>query len=163
MKAFTAPQTSIGALDAACAGRMAAAAADVALVVDADGIVVDVAYGSDDLGRYGCADWVGRPWLETVTVESRPKVEALLRDAAGDAAARWRHINHPARGRCRAARKAAARSPSGATCAAPSRCSSAWSTRNRPWSATTGSSATRRRATGTCSRWPRRPSSCSTA
>jgi transcriptional regulator PpsR len=30
-----------------------------------------------------------------VTVESRPKVEALLRDANAHAPLRWRHINHP--------------------------------------------------------------------
>ncbi len=40
-------------------------------------------------------DWVGQPWAETVTVESRPKVEALLRDAAAKAAPRWRQVNHP--------------------------------------------------------------------
>jgi transcriptional regulator PpsR len=97
MKPFSAPQSSIGALDAECAGRVAAAAADVTLVVDADGVVIDVAWGSDDIGRLGCAEWIGRPWLDTVTIESRPKVEALLRDAAADSAKiRWRHVNHPA-------------------------------------------------------------------
>ncbi len=30
-----------------------------------------------------------------MTVESRPKVEALLRDAAAQAPSRWRHVNHP--------------------------------------------------------------------
>jgi hypothetical protein len=96
MKPFSAPQSSIGALDAECAGRLTAAAADVTLVVDAKGVVIDVAWGSDDLGRLGCAEWIGRPWLDTVTIESRPKVEALLRDAAGDAATiRRRRLREP--------------------------------------------------------------------
>ena len=42
------------------------------------------------------ADWIGQPWAETVTVESRAKVESLLRDAAGPP--RWRQVNHPAVG-----------------------------------------------------------------
>ena len=30
----------------------------------------------------GCETWLGRPWVETVTVESRPKIAELLQDAA---------------------------------------------------------------------------------
>ena len=33
--------------------------------------------------------------VDTVTVESRSKVEALLREAAATGAPRWRHVNHP--------------------------------------------------------------------
>lgn len=34
-------------------------------------------------------------WIDTVTVESRPKIEELLLDVAKDAPLRWRHVNHP--------------------------------------------------------------------
>jgi transcriptional regulator PpsR len=66
-------------------------------VLDARGVVRDAAFGSEELATAlgGPAAWTGKPWLETVTVESRPKVESLLRDASGGGAARWRQVNHP--------------------------------------------------------------------
>ncbi len=94
MNQLKAPQTSLGDLDADAAGRLIAAAADVALVVDAQGVIRDLAFGNEDFTKEGYESWIGQPWTDTVTVESRPKVEALLRDAASSQAQRWRHINH---------------------------------------------------------------------
>jgi transcriptional regulator PpsR len=94
MKLFDAPGKSLGQLDAEAAATLIAAAADVALVVDSDGVIRDVAFGSDDLSREGYAKWLGQPWVDTVTAESRPKVEALLRDAALNVRSRVRHVNH---------------------------------------------------------------------
>ena len=76
------------------AATLITAAADVALIVDSEGIIRDVAFGSDELSREGYGKWLGQPWVDTVTVESRPKVEALLRDAAANVASRGRHVNH---------------------------------------------------------------------
>ena len=83
-------------LDAEAAASLIAAASDIALVVDRGGVIRDVSVNSEDLSRDLAAgeSWFGRRWLETVTEESRPKVEELLRDAAGRAAPRWRHVNH---------------------------------------------------------------------
>jgi transcriptional regulator PpsR len=86
--------SSLGALDAGIAARVVAAAADVALVLDAGGVIRDVAYGEDARAGDDYHDWIGQPWIETVTVESRPKVEQLLRDAEAGARVRWREINH---------------------------------------------------------------------
>jgi transcriptional regulator PpsR len=74
-----------------------AVAADVALILDGDGVIRDLAIGSDELsqGLESARKWLGKSWVSTVTVESRPKVEALLRDAATRAPPRWRHLNHP--------------------------------------------------------------------
>ncbi len=71
-----------------------ATAADVALLVDADGVIRDVSVGNRELADIGQSGWIGRPWAETVTVESRPKIKALLKDAAGTAQQQWRHVNH---------------------------------------------------------------------
>ena len=91
------PRSFLGDLDATIAGKLIAAAADIALIVDADGIIRDVASHSGELGQLEVAGWVGRAWAETVTVESRPKVETLLREAAtGDG--RARQVNHPVPG-----------------------------------------------------------------
>ena len=97
MKAFGTPKTSLGGLDAQAAGTLIAAAADVALVVREDGVIQDLAVQSDDLLQdlEGHDGWPGQRWTDTVTVESRPKVEALLRAAASDATPRWRQVNHP--------------------------------------------------------------------
>ena len=82
VKQFDAPKESLGNLDAEAAGMLIAASADVALVVDAQGVIRDLAFGSEELLREGYAGWIGRSWIETVTVESRPKVEALLRETS---------------------------------------------------------------------------------
>jgi transcriptional regulator PpsR len=95
MREFESPAQTLGDLSAQMAGRLIAAAADVALIVDDKGIIRDLAFGSDDLLREGYYDWLGKPWADTVTVESRPKVEALLRESRANASPRWRHINHP--------------------------------------------------------------------
>lgn len=95
MREFETPSKSLGDLNAELAARLIAAASDVALIIDHDGVIRDVAFGSEELLREGYYDWLGKAWADTVTAESRPKVEALLRDARNNAPPRWRHINHP--------------------------------------------------------------------
>ena len=92
---FVAPRKSLGSLDAEVAATLVAAAADVALVVDARGIIRDLAFGNEELSDEGYAEWLGQAWADTVTIESRPKIEAMLRDADTSAASRWRQVNHP--------------------------------------------------------------------
>jgi transcriptional regulator PpsR len=74
-----------------------ASAADVALIVD-QGVIRDIALGNDDLTREGYEkSWRDRPWIDTVTVESRPNIEDLLRGAPASGE-RWRQVNHPSIG-----------------------------------------------------------------
>ncbi len=95
MKPLLAPKESLGDLDADTAARLLAAASDVALILDAEGRILDMALSGDEPPLDIGGKWLGKPWVETVTTESRPKVEALLKDAANDARPRWRQINHP--------------------------------------------------------------------
>jgi transcriptional regulator PpsR len=92
---FRSPGRFLSDLDAATTARIIAAATDVALVLR-KGVIKDIALASDDLATEGYERaWRDKPWIETVTVESRPKIEELLR---GDrAAARWRQVNHPSK------------------------------------------------------------------
>jgi len=94
---FLASEHALGELDADTAGRLIAAAADVTLVLDGEGVIRDLAFGSEELSKEGYQHWLGQPWALTVTVESRPKVEALLRDAGApsQSLAAWRQLNHP--------------------------------------------------------------------
>lgn len=94
-KQFDHPAQSLEDLDTVAAATLIAAATDVALILDEDGVIRDLAFGSEELSREGYGKWLGQPWIETVTSESRAKIEALLREASGRAAPRWRHVNHP--------------------------------------------------------------------
>lgn len=86
---------SVGALDGEAAARLISAASDIALVVDKDGVVRDVSVGADDLSHENVDTWIGKSFIDTVTIESRIKVEELLRDAGTKNGSRWRQINHP--------------------------------------------------------------------
>lgn len=80
------------------AATLIAAAADLALVLDAKGVVRDLAYSASEPPPTGIDRWVGRSWPDLVTIESKPKVEALLRDATLAGPTRGREINHVAAG-----------------------------------------------------------------
>ncbi len=92
---FTGPTHWLNNLTPEVAGRLITGASDIALVLDKDGIIQDVALGNDDLTREGYNNWRGRAWIDTVTVESRPKVSEMLRSAGTAGSNRPREINHP--------------------------------------------------------------------
>ncbi len=92
---FATPADSFGAIDPHSLAALVATSADVALVVDSRGVVRDVAFSAPDLEKDAYRDWIGRRWIDTVTIESRPKIEDLIRDAQAGAASRWRQINYP--------------------------------------------------------------------
>ncbi len=100
MKAFRTPKTTIGDLDAEAAAELIAAAADIALILDASGVIRDVSIGSQELADdlAGHLRWPGRRWADTVTEDSRAKAEMLLADATAQREPRWRHLNHPSTG-----------------------------------------------------------------
>jgi transcriptional regulator PpsR len=95
MGRFESPEKFFQHLDAHVAADLIAASADVALVMDEAGVIRDMAFGSEELLGHGYQQWLGKPWSDTVTVESRPKVQDLLREAGSGQKTRWRHINHP--------------------------------------------------------------------
>jgi transcriptional regulator PpsR len=86
----------LGGLNAQTAADVIETATDIALIVDGDGVIQDVAFQhaelSAELGGYG--KWIGRLWSETVTAESQPKVSALLQEAASKRKSGWRQLYH---------------------------------------------------------------------
>ncbi len=68
-----------------------AAASDVALVLDRDGHILDFAVGggTDSLGDLGLQP--NQRWADTVTADSRPKIDEMLADAESPRA-RWREV-----------------------------------------------------------------------
>jgi transcriptional regulator PpsR len=86
---------SLGVLDPEAAAALVAVSADITLVIDADGVIEDVSLGSEEAEGTGLQRFRGKAWVDTVTPESRGKVEALLRDAGSTSATGWRQVNHP--------------------------------------------------------------------
>jgi transcriptional regulator PpsR len=95
VKPFDAPQTALGNIQAERVATLIATTSDIALILDPRGMIRDLALGNDELAPHVSDDWIGRPWSETVTSESRDKVEALLADALSDASIPlWQQIAH---------------------------------------------------------------------
>ncbi|MFO0189459.1 MAG: transcriptional regulator PpsR, partial [Alphaproteobacteria bacterium] len=63
MKTFLAPRNSLGDLDADAAASLVSAAAAMALVVDEQGVIRDIAFSSQELSKTlgGHQAWLGRP------------------------------------------------------------------------------------------------------
>ncbi len=72
-------------------------ASDIALVLNANGVIQDVLLGGTDVEalRMVSGDWVGRSLEETVTTDTRKKVEELLDDVSANGVSRLRHLSHP--------------------------------------------------------------------
>lgn len=85
-----------GHADSGFAARVIAAASDLALLIDKDGVVRDVSVSTAALPRDGFAALAGRAWADTVTGECRVKVDDMLRDARENRPGRWREINQQA-------------------------------------------------------------------
>ena len=93
---FDQAQRYFDRLDADTVSRLITAAADVVLVMDVNGVIQDAAFGNDELLSHGYANWMGKPWIQTVTEESKTKVHSMLRDLGTGKGAKWRHLNQQA-------------------------------------------------------------------
>ncbi len=67
---------------------------DIALVIDGTGVIRNVAQGEADPLAPTAYDWVGRPWADTVSGETRTKIERLLEEVSTTGIARRREVNH---------------------------------------------------------------------
>ena len=66
---------------------------DIALVIDEGGVIRSVAQSGTQPMAPAAAQWVGRPWVDTVSTPMRRKVEALLNDVTSTGLARRRGIS----------------------------------------------------------------------
>ncbi len=89
---FRTPEKSLGDVDAQVAAQLIAAAADIALVIDEKGVVCDSTIGESELAS-GAADFIGQPWVDTVSADSRAKVEQLLSEANARSITKSREVN----------------------------------------------------------------------
>lgn len=77
------------------AAAVATVASDLALVIDAGGTVRHVAEGPSPWPGQATR-WLGHPWADSATADTRGKLNALLTEARRDGMARRREVNHPA-------------------------------------------------------------------
>ncbi|MDR7101571.1 transcriptional regulator PpsR [Croceicoccus sp. BE223] len=82
----------LGSLDLEAMTRIAMVAGDITLVLSDTGRILDASANDDDFP--GFADWIGRDWVDTVTIESRPKVMEMLAGARKRQTQHWRQVNH---------------------------------------------------------------------
>jgi len=80
-----------------CAEQLAEAfvslASDIALVIDADGVIQSVSQSRVSPIALNAGGWVGRPWIDTVSGDTRRKVELMLDDLKSTGVARRREVN----------------------------------------------------------------------
>jgi transcriptional regulator PpsR len=81
-------------MDPSDASSLIRAATDIALVLTPLGVIEEVSANLDGLASDRLSSWVGQPWADVVTPESRPKVDSLLQNARSVDGQRWRHVNH---------------------------------------------------------------------
>jgi transcriptional regulator PpsR len=70
------------------------ASADITLVIDPLGAVVDVALGSDEVAALNFDEWIGKQWIDLVAGDSRQKTKSLLDEATEHDKTRWREVNY---------------------------------------------------------------------
>jgi transcriptional regulator PpsR len=95
---FATPLATLGAFDADLAARLTTVSADIALVIDAAGVVIDYAIGDPALAREELVPLLGRRWIDTVGADSQFKVTEMLRDTPSHGVGRWRIVNQKATG-----------------------------------------------------------------
>lgn len=96
---FKTPKKTFGGIDSSLAAHLVSVSSDVVVVLDKKGIVRDWASDNPEFVAVGCEDWIGKALVDTVTIESRVKIEQLLREAQDSVPSRWRQVNHPISGR----------------------------------------------------------------
>jgi transcriptional regulator PpsR len=69
----------------------------IALIMGQDGVIRNVAV-SASITEPSASAWIGRPWAETVTGDTRKKIELLIQEVGTTGFTRKREVNHPASG-----------------------------------------------------------------
>jgi len=67
---------------------------EIALVLDTNGVIRNVALGGAEPLATNPDSWVGRSWADTVTEDTRRKVDQLLQEVVSTGVSRRREVNH---------------------------------------------------------------------
>jgi transcriptional regulator PpsR len=88
----------LAAQDASTVAAILSASADLTLVLTPDGVICDRVLAGPDISSKTFIGWPGRAWSETVTIESRTKIDQMLEEAAAGGIVKARQVNHPGAG-----------------------------------------------------------------
>jgi transcriptional regulator PpsR len=88
---------SLSMQDPAIVASILATAVDLTVLMTADGTICDQIFAGPELPRHMFSGWPGKSLADTVTIESRSKIEQLLGDTRNGQPSRWRQVNHPMR------------------------------------------------------------------
>lgn len=86
-------------LDADAIVTLVGLSADIVFLVDRNHKIIRVTYSDPDIGSYGLAKAVGKSFQDLVTIESVPKVDAMLSGQDSARHARGYQINHSCDGK----------------------------------------------------------------
>ena len=93
-----APKQALSDLGTEAVAALLSAAADVVLVLDGDGVILDATSAGDAITvSGGTAQWRGKVWEDIVTIESKPKIKRLLTETDSGGRIAWRQVNIPTR------------------------------------------------------------------
>jgi transcriptional regulator PpsR len=81
-------------MDQGSASLALTSTADLVFIINAEGVISSPVHHSPEFAGDIFKTWPGKLWLDTVTVESKPKIKEMLQDLASGQASRWRQINH---------------------------------------------------------------------
>ncbi len=76
------------------AQAIARVASDIVLVIDGNGVIQNVAEGASALPG-DCAGWVGQRWVDTVSADTRRKIQLLMDETSATGVSQRREVNHP--------------------------------------------------------------------
>jgi len=89
---FSETEKNLGSLTTPVVARLLASASDITLIIDAQGTIYDICASTDALAHP--ENWIGSKWVDTVTVESRVKIDGLLKEARNGETTSARQVNH---------------------------------------------------------------------
>lgn len=92
-RTFRDAERHLGTMSADAAASLLSAAADLALIMDLSGTVLDMAFSGTELTGERADAWIGGPLIDVVADDSRSKVEALFNELANSMVSRRREIN----------------------------------------------------------------------
>ena len=90
---FRSAEAAIGAMAPLQVSQLISASSDIAIVLDEAGTILDLSISEPDLAGQVGNEWLNRRMIDTVSPDSRRKVETLLNTAEGDGLS-WQEINH---------------------------------------------------------------------
>ena len=91
-KIYNLDSTKLNALDINLAAELLAYSVDLVLIIDQSGVIERCIDGSKPVSSNTSA-LVGKKWLDTVAIDSQPKVNALLKTSEDHEEQKWRQVN----------------------------------------------------------------------